>query len=107
MRPEENWLYFIELEANDKCMYLGRWENAIFSQMYQNTLLICTELAVIKYSSVQTETKLLYGWVIGISVRFGDKYQVKNLYACVKMIKEGKEELHEQPPCVIFLMILC
>ena len=57
------------------------------------------------YSSVQTETKLLYGWVIGIYVRFGDKYQVKNLYAWVKMIKGGKEKLHEQPTCVIFLMI--
>ena len=49
VRSEENWLYFIEWEANDKCMYLGRWENAIFSQMYQNTLLICTDLAVIKF----------------------------------------------------------
>ena len=56
------------------------------------------------YSSVQTETKLLYGWVIGICVRFGDKYQVKNLYAWVKMIKGGKGELHEHPTCVIFLM---
>ena len=56
------------------------------------------------YSSVQTETKLLYGWVIGISVRFSDKYQVKNLYAWVKMIKGGKGELHEHPTCVIFLM---
>ena len=59
------------------------------------------------YSSVQTETKLLYGWVIGISVRFGDKYQVKNLYAFVKMIKGGKGKLHEHPTCVIFLMFLC
>ena len=59
------------------------------------------------YSSVQTETKLLYGWVIGISVRFGNKCQVKNLYAWVKMIKGGKEELHEQPTCVIYLMFLC
>ena len=59
------------------------------------------------YSSVQTETKLLYGWVVGISVRFGDKYQVKNLYAWVKMIKGGKGELHEHPTCVIFLMFLC
>ena len=49
VRPEENWLYFIEWEANNKCTYLGRWENAIFSQMYQNTLLICTDLAVIKF----------------------------------------------------------
>ena len=56
------------------------------------------------YASVQTETKLLYGWVIGISVRFGNKYQVKNLYASVKMIKGGKEELHEQPTCVIYSM---
>ena len=54
------------------------------------------------YSSVQTETKLLYGWVIGISVRFSDKYQVKNLYAWVKMIKGGKG--HEHPTCVIFLL---
>ena len=61
----------------------------------------------IVYSSVQTETKLLYGWVIGISVRFGDKYKVKNLYAWVKMIKGGKQELHKQPTCVIFLMFLC
>ena len=74
------------------------------------------------YSSVQTETKLLYGWVIGISVRFGDKYQVKNLYAWVKMIKGGKGEnlyawvkmikrgkgkSHEHPTCVIVLMFLC
>ena len=59
------------------------------------------------YSLVPTETKLLYGWVIGISVRFGNKYQVKNLYAWVNMIKGGKEELHEQPTCVIFLMFLC
>ena len=59
------------------------------------------------YSSVQTETKLLYSWVIGISVRFGDKYQVKNLYAWVKMIKGGKGELHEHPTCVNFLMFLC
>ena len=59
------------------------------------------------YSAVQTETKLVYGWVIGISVRFGDKYQVKNLYAWVKMIKGGKGELHEHPTCVIFLMFLC
>ena len=58
------------------------------------------------YSSVQTETKLLYGWVIGISVRFGDKYQVKNLYAWVKTIKGGKGELHEHPTCVTFLMFL-
>ena len=49
VRPEENWLYFIEWEANYKYMYLGRWENAIFAQMYQNTLLICTDLAVIKF----------------------------------------------------------
>ena len=49
VRPEENWLYFIECIANDKCMYLDRWENAIFSQMYQNTLLTCTDLAVIKF----------------------------------------------------------
>ena len=42
------------------------------------------------YSSVQTETKLLYGWVIGVSVRFGNKYRVKNLYAWKKMIKGGK-----------------
>ena len=49
------------------------------------------------YSEAQSETKLLYGWVIGISVRFGNKYQVKNLYAWVEMIKGGKEELHEQP----------
>ena len=48
------------------------------------------------YSSVETETKLLYGWAIGISVRFGDKHQVKNLYAWVKMTKGGEEELHEQ-----------
>ena len=59
------------------------------------------------YSSVQTETKLLYGWVIEISVRFGDKYQVKNLYAWVKMIKGEKGELHEHPSCVILLMFLC
>ena len=58
------------------------------------------------YSLVQTETKLLYGWVIGISVRFGDKFQVENLYAWVKMIKGGKGELHEQPTCVMFLMFL-
>ena len=58
-------------------------------------------------SSVQTETKLLYGWVIGISVRFGNNYQVKNLYAWVKMIKGGKEELHEQPTCLIYLIFLC
>ena len=58
------------------------------------------------YASVQTKTKLLYGWVIGISVRFGDKYKVKNLYAWVKMIKGGKEELNEQPTCVIFFMFL-
>ena len=44
------------------------------------------------YSSVQTETKRLYGWMIGISVRFRDKYQVKNLYAWVKMIKGEKGE---------------
>ena len=44
------------------------------------------------YSLVQTESKLQYGWVIGISVCFGNKYQVKNLYAWVKMIKEGKCE---------------
>ena len=56
------------------------------------------------YSSVQTETKLLYSWVIRISIRFSDKYQVKNLYSWVKMIKGGKGELHEQPTCVIFLM---
>ena len=56
------------------------------------------------YSSVQTKTKLLYGWVIGISVRFGDKYQVKNPYAWVKMFKGGKGELHEHPKCVILLM---
>ena len=49
----------------------------------------------------------MYGWVIGISVRFGDKYQVKNMYAWVKTIKGDKEELHEQPTCVIFLMFLC
>ena len=52
---------------------------------------------------MQAETKLVYGWVIGISVRFGDKYQVKNMYAWVKMIKGGKGELHEHPTCVIFL----
>ena len=57
------------------------------------------------YSSVQTETKLLYGWVIGISVRFGDKYQIKNLYAWLKMIKGGKGEFHEHPTCVIFLIL--
>ena len=56
------------------------------------------------YASVQTKTELLFGWVIGISVRFGDKYQVKNLYAWVKMIEGGKGGLHEQPTCVIFLM---
>ena len=59
------------------------------------------------YSSVRTETKLPYGWVVGISVRFDDKYQVKNLYTWVKMIKGGKGELNEQPTCVIFLMYLC
>ena len=59
------------------------------------------------YSSVQTENNLLYSWVIGISVRFGDKYQVKNLYTWVKMIKGGKGKLHEHPTCVNFLMFLC
>ena len=39
---------FLEPERT-LCMYLGCWENAIFSQMYQNTLLICTDLAVIKF----------------------------------------------------------
>ena len=63
-----------------------------------NVLKIC-----MLYSSVQTETKLLYRWVVGISVRFGDKYQVKNLYAWVKMIKGGKGELHEHPTYVMFL----
>ena len=60
------------------------------------------------YSSVQTETKPLYGWEIRISVRSGNKYQVKNLYAWVKMIKGGKKkEVHEQPTCAIYLMFLC
>ena len=58
------------------------------------------------YSLVQTETKLLYDWVIGISVCCGNKYQVKNLYAWVKMIKGGKDELQEQPTSVICLMFL-
>ena len=108
VRPEENWLYFIEWEANDKCMYLGRWENAIFSQMYQNTLLICTHLAVIKFlnfacCNLRCKPKLNYctvGWS-------------EFLYASVTNIKSKictlgwKWELHEHPTCVIFLMFLC
>ena len=56
-------------------------------------------------SSVQTETRQLYGWVIGISVRFGNKFQVKNLYAWVKMIKGGKKEMHEQSTLCNFLYV--
>ena len=58
VRPEENWLYCIEWEANDKCMYLGRWENAIFSQMYRNTLLIIIILLFFRHNGEHYTIKI-------------------------------------------------
>ena len=114
VRLEENWLYVIEWEANDKCMCLVRWENAIFSQLYQNTLLICTELAVIKFwnfasCTLRCKLKLNYcmvGWSDFLYASVTNT-KSKNLYAWVKMILGGKGELHKHPTCVIFLMFLC
>ena len=61
--PEEHWLYFIEWEANDQCHNIPTQVPKYLSYMYWLSCCKVLKFCMV-YSSVQTETKLLYGWVI-------------------------------------------